>query len=88
MLTVIPSGRVTPKLKFTLNADLSKCHYRNRIISHPKTKQPLFIEVLGIDFRNKALETMGYNCKFFIAGKEVIYGDFMKKTHKVSFKKK
>lgn len=31
---------------------------------------------------------MGYNCKFFIAEKEVIYGDFMKKTHKVSFKKK
>ena len=80
MLTVIPTGRVTPKLRFTFDADLKGCKYHKRIISHPKTQKPLFQEVLGIDFANKGFESLSYNCKFYAGKKEISYKKFVTKT--------
>lgn len=65
MLTVIPnSGKASPKMRFDLNMDLKGCSYSHKVIANPKTKQPLFQELIGIDETNTGFQRLSYNCKF------------------------
>lgn len=81
MLTIIPnSGKASPKMRFDLNMDLKGCSYSHRVIANPKTKKPLFQELIGIDESNAGFQRLSYNCKFFAGKKPISYKKFMEKT--------
>lgn len=81
MLTIIPnSGKASPKMRFDLNMDFKGCSYSHKVIANPKTKQPLFQELIGIDETNTRFQRLSYNCKFFAGKKPISYKKFMGKT--------
>lgn len=81
MLTIIPnSGKASPKMRFDLNMDLKGCSYSHRVIANPKTKKPLFQELIGIDKSNMGFQQLSYNCKFFAGKKPISYKKCMEKT--------
>ena len=81
MLTIIPnSEKASPKMRFDLNMDLKGCSYSHGVIANPKTKKPLFQELIGIDESNMGFQRLSYNCKFFAGKKPISYKKFMEKT--------